>query len=183
MTASTANPSPEPIVNEDVWSRLIRRDPAEAGEGEEPPPEGFVPMGFGGPYFGQLGPVYIRRAPGVVLVMALRVAARHTNIIGTAHGGMLITLADSAIGTGIALARNSAEPPQAMVTVNLSSDFLGAALPGDWLEAHVRVRKRGSRLAFAECDLQVGDRPVLRCSGVFASSRRPLPAPGSPNDG
>jgi acyl-coenzyme A thioesterase PaaI-like protein len=55
-----------------------------------------------------------------------------------------------------------------MVSVNLSTDFLGAVKVGDWLEAHVEVRKHGARLSFAECQLRVGDRVMLRCSGVFA---------------
>jgi len=32
----------------------------------------------------------------------------------------------------------------------------------------VQVRKHGARLSFAECNLMVGDRVVVRASGVFA---------------
>jgi len=54
------------------------------------------------------------------------------------------------------------------VSVNLSADFLGSAKVGDWLEAHVEIRKHGARLSFAECQLRVGDHVVVRSSGVFA---------------
>lgn len=46
----------------------------------------------------------------------------------------------------------------------------GMAHPGDWVEAHVDVQRIGSRLAFANCYLMVGERRILRASGVFASS-------------
>ena len=127
-------------------------------------PEGYTPLERGGPYFRQLGAVYKRVAEGGGIVIGLRIDTPHTNIRGITHGGMLATLADAALGINLALART---PPQPMVTVNLSIDYLDAARPGDWLEAHVAVRKLGRRLAFAECTLQVGERRVLRASGVF----------------
>ena len=128
-------------------------------------PEGYTPLIPGGPYLASSGPLYQRPAPDGGVVIALRVAEKHTNMRGIAHGGMLVTLADSALGRNLHLTRKPSEP---MVSVNLSTDFLGAVKVGDWLEAHVEIRKQGARLSFAECQLRVGDRVVLRCSGVFA---------------
>ena len=70
-----------------------------------------------------------------------------------------------ALGLGLTL---HCEGRQSFVTVNLSTDFLDAARPGDWVEAHVEVQKMGKRMAFANCFLQVGARRILRASGVFA---------------
>jgi uncharacterized protein (TIGR00369 family) len=137
-------------------------------------PEGFQQLRVGDGYFKQLGPVYGKTQADGGVVVALRVAERHLNFGGVAHGGMLATLADGALGRNIAIARGCR---QAQVTVSLTADFLSGARLGDWLEAHVTVTRMGQRLAYANCDLRVGDRHVLRSSAVFAFVDRPWPGP------
>lgn len=134
-------------------------------------PAGFERLTHGGPFFAALGPVYGKPVPGGdgLLVVGLRVHERHTNILGVTHGGMLATLADCALGMNVFLTR---QPQQSMVTVSLTTDYLSSARPGEWLEAHVTVRRQGARLAFAECLLQVGERVILRASGVFSVTGR-----------
>lgn len=139
-----------------------------------PPPEGFAPLQRGGPYFAQLGAVHSRRAADGTLVLGLRIGVPHTNTMGITHGGMLVTFADGALGINLAVARQQAG---SHVSVHLSSDFLESARPGDWLEAHVRIRRMGRRLSFADCELKVGERLVLTCSGVFAATQPPADAP------
>ncbi len=134
-------------------------------EDDVPPPEGFQRMALPvGPFFALLGPIYHRRADDGSTIFALRLKRIHTNILGIPHGGMLVTFADGALGLNLALRR----PGQPMVTVNLTTDFLAAAHIGDWLEAQVTIHKEGSRLSFADCVLRVGERKILRASGVFA---------------
>ena len=128
-------------------------------------PEGYTPLIPGGQWLTHAGPIYQRPGPDGTVVIALRVDKQHTNMRGIAHGGMLITLADSALGRNMNMTRKTVA---AMVSVNLSTDFIGAAKVGDWLEAHVEIRKHGARLSFAECQLRVCDKVVVRCSGVFA---------------
>lgn len=128
-------------------------------------PEGFEPVDRGSAFLALLGPVYMKQAAPDRTVIGVRIDGRHTNVKGIAHGGMLTTLADSALGIAIAIANN--EKP--MVTVNLSTDFVAAAHPGDWVEAHVDIQRIGGRLAFANCYLYVGEKRIMRASGVFAS--------------
>ena len=135
-------------------------------------PEGFVPLQAGGPYFRQLGPVYTRRLDAGGVIVALRIAESHLNIQRVAHGGMLTTLADGALGINIALARGRRG---GQVTVSLTADFLSGARLGDWLEAQVVITRMGQRLVYASCDLRVGERHVLRSSAVFAVVDRPPP--------
>jgi len=148
----------------------------EADTADMPAPE-QVPAGYqlveraGGPWFQGLGPMYSRRTEACI-VLALRVAERHMNIQGVAHGGMLTTLADNALGMNVALARKIRG---AQVTVSLTADFLSSAAIGDWLEAHTEITRLGQRMAFASCLLMVGDKVVLRSSAVFAFVDRPLP--------
>jgi uncharacterized protein (TIGR00369 family) len=127
-------------------------------------PAGFERLKRGGPFMAALGFLYCRREPGKI-VIAMRIDDRHTNMRGIAHGGMLASLADSALGLGLTL---SCDGRHSFVTVNLSTDFIDAARPGDWAEAHVHIGRIGSRVAFADCELRVGDKRILRASGVFA---------------
>ena len=101
-------------------------------------PPAFKPLHVGGAYFQQLGPVYSRAVDGGGVIIALRVSERHLNIQGITHGGMLVTLADGALGINIAMAR---ERRSAQVTVSLSADFLSGGRLGDWLEAHTTITR------------------------------------------
>ncbi|MEN3367648.1 MAG: hypothetical protein V7606_4922 [Burkholderiales bacterium] len=114
-----------------------------------------------------IGPFYHKRTEDGRHLVGVRIDERHTNIKGMAHGGLLATLADSALGVAIAMENEDQKP---MVTVNLSTDFVEAAWPGDWVEARVDLQRVGGRLAFANCFLMVGERRILRASGVFAAA-------------
>jgi uncharacterized protein (TIGR00369 family) len=127
-------------------------------------PAGFKPIEHLGHYLTLLGPFYWKKDDGP-LVVGVRIDERHTNTRGIVHGGMLATLADSALGIVL---YNSRTPPQPIVTVSLTTDFIESAHPGDWVEGHVDILRVGSRLAYANCHLHVGERRILRASGVFA---------------
>jgi len=128
-------------------------------------PAGFRLLNRGGPYLAHLGPWYYRRDEKGRIVLAIRVEERHTNNRHIAHGGLLLTLCDTALGIVLS---GSREPPQPMVTVNLVSNFVASARPGDWLEAHVEVTRIGTRLAYGTCRLMVGDGCIMTASGIFA---------------
>ena len=129
-----------------------------------------VPVGFkalqrrNSRFLSALGTLYTK-GDGKDVVIGMRIDERHLNTRGVAHGGMLVTLADSALGIAIALSRT---PPHPMVTVSLTADFADVARAGDWVEARVDLQKLGKRFAFASCHLWVGERRILRASGVFA---------------
>jgi uncharacterized protein (TIGR00369 family) len=128
-------------------------------------PPGFKSFQRGNsPFLSLLGPLYAR-SEGSGIVIGLRIEEKHLNTRQVAHGGMLVTLADSALGIVIAMSRT---PPLPMVTVGLSTDFADVAREGDWVEARVDVQRMGRRLAFASCHLWIGERRILRASGIFA---------------
>jgi uncharacterized protein (TIGR00369 family) len=132
------------------------------------PPDGFAPLFRTSPFLDALGPFYHRR-DGRALVLGVRIAEKHCNARGTAHGGLLMTLADIALGYSLAY---SEEPPAALTTANLSADFAGSAKLGDWLEARTDIQKLGGRLAFANAYLSVGDERIVRASAVFVRGGR-----------
>ena len=144
-------------------------------------PEGFAPLFRTSPFLDALGPFY-QREEGDGIVLGVRVAEWHTNARGVAHGGLLVTMADVALGYNAAYAgvekRPGASPTALLTTANLSVDFAGSAKLGDWVEARVDVQRVGRRLAFANAYLSVGDRRIARASAVFAAAPAEMPVDG-----
>jgi acyl-coenzyme A thioesterase 13 len=118
----------------------------------------FEPIDDPGPFLEHVGPVL---ADGDVV--GLRVEARHLNSSGAAQGGRLAAIVDFALGRAI---RSTAE--SRAVTVSLTTDFLGAAKEGDFVEARTEVERLGGTLAFADCSLTVEGREIVRGRAVFA---------------
>ncbi|MGA2991460.1 MAG: PaaI family thioesterase [Candidatus Korobacteraceae bacterium] len=97
-------------------------------------------------------------------VVVLQTDERHENIVGYTHGGVLFTLADTAIG----LAHLSTlREQETATTVEIKINYLRPV----WhtrLRAHGRMVKRGKLLSLLECDLHDGDgRLVARASGTM----------------
>lgn len=111
------------------------------------------------------GPFYEKIENGARTELAIRIQDKHRNLRGISHGGLLVTLADSALGDAIV---ESYDRPVGLVTVTLNTDFLRPAQIGDWVRACVSVQRAGRRMAFAECSLYAGDEKIMRASGVFA---------------
>lgn len=127
-------------------------------------PPGFQPLFRTSPFLDLVGPFYFREEGGG-LVIGLRIAPQHANARGLAHGGLLLTLADIALGYAAA---RSEMPALSLTTAHLSTDFAGSAKIGDWVEARVDIQRIGSRLVFANSYLSVGSERIVRASGVFA---------------
>ena len=89
-----------------------------------------------------------RVAEGQVDV-SLALEPRHLNLVGTLHGGMIATLADTA--TGLAY-RTVLEPGTSHVTSSLTVTFLAPGRTGT-VTAMGRVIKRGRRSGYAEADV------------------------------
>jgi len=123
-------------------------------------PPSFAPIDDPGPFAEHVGPLL---ADGDVV--GLRVEGRHLNRAGTAQGGLLATLVDFAMGRAV---RSSADGERRPATVSLTTDFLGAAKKGDWVEARTEVERLGGTLAFVDCSLTVDGREIVRGRAVFA---------------
>ena len=126
-------------------------------------PAGFAPIFRTSPFLETIGPLY-STGSGALLVIGMRVQEKHTNARGTLHGGVLASIADVALGYGLA---TSTSTPTSMVTASLSVDFAGSAKAGDWVETSIDIQKVGSRMAFANVYFSVGNERIARASGVF----------------
>ncbi len=147
-------------------------DPGFPGHEATPadPPDGFVLVARRSPFLDLVGPLWVRAgSDGTAPVYGVRVRAAHTNARGTAHGGMLMTVADVVLGYTTAFGQ---EPPVPLTTASMSVDFAGTAAVGDWLEGRADVQRLGRTLAFVNAYLYVGDRRIIRASSVFAVNSR-----------
>ncbi|WP_236597222.1 PaaI family thioesterase [Paraburkholderia hiiakae] len=125
-------------------------------------PIGFHPLAPMRGFMAQFGPLYQHDATHAI---GLRVEAHHLNHLGIAHGGMLATLVDSAIGI-VMLQRVGRNQPG--VTAHLSLDYLNPARAGDWIEAHVELDKMGRRLRFGGCRVVTRGVCLMKASATFA---------------
>lgn len=129
-------------------------------------PDGFSEMRPYGQFHELLGPMFMARR-GDNVVVGLRVDERHGNAIGTLHGGMFMTLVD----TALTLAAGRAAPNgQYAVTQGMSADFLSAAQEGDWIEAEVEVLRTGRTTISLDCRVRKDDadgKLLMRASGTF----------------
>ena len=135
--------------------------------GEKDIPEGFrrIDRPRPNPFNDMVGPFYERRS-GKSVSLGLRIEERHANSRGICHGGLLATMADLALGySALALGGHAS-----FVTVSLTLDFAGSAMPGDWVESEVEVQKTGTRLAFANGYLLANGVRIVRASAIFALS-------------
>lgn len=130
------------------------------------PPVGYSRL-HASAYLELIGPCYYAKDKNGVLSIGLYIQEKHVNAAGIGHGGLLVTLADASLGLAIYEVHSNTGP---MVTASLSTEFLEAARLGDWVETHVDIERIGKRISYANCYLHVGDRRILRASGVFVST-------------
>jgi uncharacterized protein (TIGR00369 family) len=97
-------------------------------------------------------------------VIGLRLAERHANSRGFAHGGLIATLADNAMG--LSGAQHLADPPS-LLTVTLSIDFLGVAELGQWLQVETTFVKSGASLCFAQALVTADGQPCAQANATF----------------
>jgi uncharacterized protein (TIGR00369 family) len=96
----------------------------------------------------------------------LVVAKQHTNPIGTAHGGVILTLLDLTLGA-TAQAHIGHDGPGHPATVQLSTTFISGAREGDLLVGEAAVDSATRTMSFVSGRLKVGDKTIATASAVF----------------
>jgi uncharacterized protein (TIGR00369 family) len=85
--------------------------------------------------------------------LSLPVAKQVTNSLGSVHGGVIMSLLDVALCTA---ARTLHPESQGVITINLSTSFIGAG-SGERLIAEARVLKDGRSMSFVEGEAKNAD--------------------------
>jgi uncharacterized protein (TIGR00369 family) len=130
-------------------------------------PEGFERHFRQSPLTDPWEPIYSKRTADAVII-GLRLAKPHTNSRGLAHGGLITSLADNAMGLSCAVKRGGGAR---LLTVSLSIDFIGSAQVGQWLAVETNVIKAGGTLCFAQCLVSADGVNCARANATFAVAR------------
>jgi uncharacterized protein (TIGR00369 family) len=93
----------------------------------------------------------------------LRVAEPHCNGRGFAHGGLIASLADNAMGLSLAVVQ--ALPN--VVTVHLSIDYVRAVQRGQWLQVEPRILRVGKSLGFVDALITADGEVAARADATF----------------
>ncbi|MGI5922149.1 MAG: PaaI family thioesterase [Syntrophomonadaceae bacterium] len=86
---------------------------------------------------------------------------KHTNPLGIIHGGLLMTIADAAMGNAIRSLGIRA------VTVDCSTGLVSSATLGTEIIARGRVLKAGRNMIFTEAFVYAGDKLITTAKGTF----------------
>jgi uncharacterized protein (TIGR00369 family) len=112
-----------------------------------------------------VGPLYrfADAEDGAIRRFAFVAVEKHLNAADTVHGGMLMTLADVAMGQ---TARH-ASGGKICSTVSLNCDFVGPGRLGDLIEARIRVTRASRTMVFLSGEIVVGERVLLVATGLW----------------
>lgn len=112
------------------------------------------------PFYNLLGVKLIRLDQGMS-EMAVNINIKHTNPLGFVHGGLIMSLADAAMGNAIrSLGING-------VTVDCSTALISAAQVGELVTARGKVLKAGKSMVFTEANIWTGERLLASAKGTF----------------
>ena len=108
----------------------------------------------------------VRDGPDGAAIAFLDVDDRHLNPNGIVHGGVVFTLADTAMGWATLAVLDDG---QICASIEVSVRYL-RPIPGGRLVATASVLRAGRRIVHLECSVTVDDddRPVAMLQGSFA---------------
>jgi acyl-coenzyme A thioesterase PaaI-like protein len=113
-------------------------------------------------FLGLVGPIMHRRE-GDEYILGFRAVDKHRNLRDVVQGGMLMTLADRAMGSAVR-AKIGQVP---VATIQLDIHFIGAAQIGEFIEARGEVLRATASVVFVNGRLTVGDRVIADAKGVW----------------
>lgn len=110
-----------------------------------------------------IGPLWYARIDDDSSQVAVKLDQRHINMGGVCHGGVYMSVSDTAMG--ITAFRAMGRVPCA--TIDFRSHFLAAAKKDHWLVIQTQVNRKTSDIAFMECEAWSGGRKCFVASGIW----------------
>ncbi len=131
-------------------------------------PEGFAPHFRKSPLTDPWEPLYSRVLEDRVII-GLHVRAPHMNSRGMLHGGLIVALADNAMGLSCVrvLSALDRKPQGGLVTVSMATDFIGTAKMGQWVAFDTQYVKTGKTLCFAQAFVTADGEVITRADARF----------------
>ncbi|MBT4486228.1 MAG: PaaI family thioesterase [Rhodospirillaceae bacterium] len=140
---------------------MAREELEDEPEKQIDPPPGFVPSKSSSPFTEMIGPLFDlpddpdnRRG--------FRVLEGHINNAGIIHGGMMMSFADTLLARAVG---NSGAGPA--VTLHMTTDFIGPAHLGNWVEGSAKIIRQTRTLVFVEGEIRTRKRLLMTAKGVF----------------
>lgn len=112
------------------------------------------------PFYNLLGMKVTELGPGYAEFTVVA-AKEHTNPMGMVHGGLLMSIADGAMGNAVRSLGIKG------VTIDCSIGFVSAVALDETLVARGRVLKAGRNMAFAEASVYAGSKLITTAKGTF----------------
>ncbi len=125
-------------------------------------PAGYSPVFAEAGFNRYVGPVF-RADDGRDFRFTVREV--HLNGGGAIHGGMLMALADIAMGKTVQLLL--AADGQRAMTVSLNCDFVGPVKLSETIVTKVEITRRTRSIVFVSATLRVEERTVLTATGLW----------------
>lgn len=129
----------------------------------DPLAEGWEPFDDIGGFVDLVGPLYVKREASGLRAFAFEAQPKHANLIGVVHGGMLMTLADRALGVGAWDAAGG----RPSVTVQFDMQFLSAVKMGEFVSLSPELVRKTSTLVFMRGTLAAEGRAVAAATGLW----------------
>jgi uncharacterized protein (TIGR00369 family) len=132
-------------------------------------PEGFEPHFRRSALTEPWEPLCSRREPGKI-VIGVRAREAHCNSRGLVHGGLIVALADNAMGLScVQKMMDAGEAPEGgLVTVSIAADFVSAARLGQWLAFDTTYVRTGRALCFAQAFVTADGEVIARTDARFS---------------
>ncbi len=130
-------------------------------------PDGFEPHYRKSPFTDPWEPLYSQILPDRVRIGVV-LAEAHCNSRGMVHGGFIASMADNSMGLSCGeVMKAEGRAADGLVTINLTTDFMGAAKLGQWLDVDTHYVKIGGSVCFTDCFIRADGDPIARASATF----------------
>jgi acyl-coenzyme A thioesterase PaaI-like protein len=126
-------------------------------------PEGFGDLEINDGFAAHIGPLYWKLDKNSCEI-GFRVLDHHLNPGKTCHGGLMMTVADMAVGFAAIWERQlSCFAP----SINNNYDFISPGYLGDWMQTELEVIQTTKRMGFVRGLLNGPKGPVMRFNGIL----------------
>ncbi len=130
--------------------------------------DGWEEIEAGHGFLAHIGPLW-QKLEDERYCLGVLIADKHLNRNGAVHGGMLASLADSAMG----LAARQHELSRRQATIQLGIHYIAAARAGDFVVARCTVRRSTRSIIFVDAEIFAGTRLVATTEGIWKALDTP----------
>jgi len=115
-------------------------------------------------YMGHNGALQFRRISELEFEYQAKIEEYHLNSGGITHGGYIMTLMDSGLGTAVFRLLGG---EKRIATISLNVNFVAASHTGETLRGSARIIKKTRSMVFVRGELCVDDKIIATADGIW----------------